>query len=127
MNLSGAVRSYVYYRVKPAKKNLWVLWLFIAVVTILTVITWQGLISLLPLVASVLNLVAYWQTKTKMIRRLAFMTSPPWLIYDAASGSYPGVAVELLLMASNLIGQYRFDFKRSFKGKQLRLAFLTRQ
>lgn len=127
MNLSGAVRSYVYYRVRPTARNRWVLWLFIGIVFVLTAITWQGMISLLPLAASVLNLVAYWQTKTKTIRRLAFMSSPPWLVYDAAAGSYPGVAVEILLMTSNLIGQYRFDFRQTSKGKQLRFAFLSRQ
>lgn len=36
--------------------------------------------------------------------------------------STAAVAVEILLMTSNLIGQYRFDFKRPYRGKFLRAA-----
>jgi len=120
MNSLGTVRSYVYYRVKPTKRNRWILWSFIGIITILTALTWQGIISLLPFIASVLNLVAYWQKKPKHIRRLALASSPPWFIYNMISGSYPGMIVEVLLMISNLIGQYRFDLKTTYRNKLLR-------
>ena len=111
MNLLSTVRSYVYYKVKPTKKNRWVLWLFEALTVIATALTWAGLISLLPLVGSLFSVIAFWHKKPKIIRRLAIGSSPPWFVYNTIIGSYPGMAVEVLLVTSNLVGQYRFDFR----------------
>ena len=123
MNLIDTGRSFAFYKNKPTKRNRWLLWFFISLVTLATVLTWQGIISLLPLSGSVVGSIAYWQKKPKYIRRLGFMSSPPWLVYNVISGSYPGIAVEILKMISNLVGQYRFDFKQSaFRGKLLRAA-----
>lgn len=111
MNFLSAIRSYVYYRVRPTRKTRWVLWLFEALTVLATAITWGGFISLLPLVGSLFSVVAFWHKKPKVIRRLAMGSSPPWFVYNALIGSYPGMAVEVLLVTSNLIGQYRFDFR----------------
>jgi Bacterial inner membrane protein len=111
MNLIGVGRAYAFYRIDPSGQNRWVLWSFLGLLTAVSIITWQGPISLLPLLGSGINVIAYWQKRPKIIRRLAFNTSPPWLIYNIISGSYPGIAVEILKMTSNLIGQYRFDIR----------------
>ncbi len=122
MNLLSAGRGYVYYRVHPNKRNTWVLWLFVGLTAIATALTWQGMISLLPFAGSLSSVVAFWHRKPKMIRRLAFLSSPPWLTYNIIVGSYPGIVVEILLMASNLIGQYRFDLKHPVHHKLLRVT-----
>ena len=122
MNLIDTGRSFAFYKNKPTKRNRWILWFFISLVTLATLLTWQGIISILPLSGSVIGSIAYWQKKPKYIRRLGFMTSPPWLVYNVISGSYPGIAVEILKMTSNLIGQYRFDFKRTSRRKLLQAA-----
>jgi hypothetical protein len=119
MNLIDAGKCFVFYRNKPTKRNRRLLWFFISMAMVATALTWQGIISLLPLSGSVIGSIAYWQKKPKIIRRLAFMTSPPWLIYNVISGSYPGIAVEILIMGSNLVGQYRFDFKRPVPRRKL--------
>jgi hypothetical protein len=112
MNILGASRGYIYHRTRPTKQNRWILWTLICVTMAATVLTWQGIISLLALIGSLGNVIAYWQTKPKYIRRLALISSPSWLTYNAISGSYPGVVAEILSITSNLLGQYRFDFKR---------------
>lgn len=122
MNLMAAVRFCVYYSIKPSKRNLWVMWLFIGLTALATVLTWKGMISLLPFAGTACGVIAFWQKKTKYIRRLALLSSPPWLTYGLIVGSYPGVAAETLLMGSNLIGQYRFDFRSAFHRKLLRTA-----
>lgn len=119
MNLLGAARAYIYIRVKPTKKNRWVLWSFLGLLALATLLTWQGVISLLPLSGSGMSVIADWQKRPKYIRRLGFFTSPSWLIYNVISGSYPGIAVEILKMTSNLIGQYRFDFKHPYRRRLL--------
>ena len=121
MNLVGSVRAYTFLSVKPNKKNRWVMWSFAGLLALATILTWHGALSLLPLTGSMFGVFGDWQRRPKMIRRLNFGSSPPWLIYNVISGSYPGVVVEILRMTSNLIGQYRFDFK-PYRKKLLRSA-----
>jgi len=125
MNILGAGRGYLYRRMRPTKQNRWVLWLLLVVTMAATALTWQGAISLLALVGSSGTVIAYWQKKPKHIRRLALASSPFWLTYNALSGSYPGVVAEIFSITSNLLGQYRFDFKHASRRKLLRAAKST--
>lgn len=111
LNLLSTVRTYIYLKIKPGKHNRWIMWSFAGLLVIATILTWHGAISLLPLVGSMFSVLGDWQKKPKYIRRLNFGSSPPWLVYNVISGSYPGITVEILKMTSNLIGQYRFDFR----------------
>jgi inner membrane protein len=121
MNLLSATRAYTFLRVKPAKRNRWVMWSFAGLLAIAAGLTWQGPLSLLPLTGSLFGVIGDWQRKPKMIRRLNFGSSPPWLIYNVVSGSYPGIVVEILRMTSNLIGQYRFDIKPATRRRLTRI------
>jgi hypothetical protein len=115
MNLIAAGRFLAYYKTKPAKQNRWLMWLFIGITALATTLTWKGAISLLPFIGTACMVIAFWQTNTKHIRRLALASSPPWIIYGVIVGSYPVIAAETLLMVSNLIGQYRFDYVSVFR------------
>ncbi|HZL08344.1 MAG TPA: YgjV family protein [Candidatus Dormibacteraeota bacterium] len=119
MNLSGAVRSYVYYKVKPSAKNTWIMFAFLAITLAATALTWQGYISLLPMVGTVSGVVAYWQRKPKLIRRLGLISPPAWFVYNAVSGSYAGMFIEVINLSSNLIGQYRFDLPKGSRYHKL--------
>ncbi|HEX5743837.1 MAG TPA: YgjV family protein [Candidatus Saccharimonadales bacterium] len=120
VNLMAAGRFIVYFRVRPSKRNRWIMWSFIGLTALVTAFTWAGIVSLLPFLGTASGVIAFWQKNTKYIRRLALTSSPPWIIYAFAVGSYPGIITESLLMGSNLIGQYRFDFRSVFRNKALR-------
>lgn len=122
LNLVAAIRFYVYYRTKPLKRNTWIMWSFLCLTALITALTWQGMISLLPFIGTACGVIAFWQKKTKRIRRLALASSPPWLLYAVMVGSYPGIVVESLLIVSNLTGQYRFDFRSRLPSKLSRGA-----
>ena len=115
MNLLAAGRFCVYYSIKPSNQNRWISWLFVGLTALATALTWQGAMSLLPFIGTTAMVIAFWQTKPKHIRRLSLASSPPWIIYGALVGSYPVIVTETLLLASNFIGQYRFDFNANFK------------
>lgn len=118
MNLLGATRAYSFLKVEPTRRNRWVMWSFAGLLVVATALTWQGPLSLLPLAGSLFGVVGDWQKRPKMIRRLNFGSSPPWLVYNVVSGSYPGVVVEVLRMTSNLVGQYRFDFRPALRARR---------
>ncbi len=119
MNLIAAARFYVYYKVKLPKQKSWVMWVFMGLTVLATALTWQGWVSLLPFAGTASLVIAFWQEKPKYIRRLAIASSPPWIIYGLIVGSPPVVIAETLLMVSNFIGQYRFDFRLALRKKNL--------
>jgi Bacterial inner membrane protein len=120
MNLLAAGRFCVYYKIDPSKQNRWIMWLFIGLTTLAIAITWKGAVSLLPFAGTITGVIAFWQRSPKYIRLLALASPPPWFIYGAIVGSYPGMAAEALLLGSTFVGQYRFDFNLAFRRKLLR-------
>jgi hypothetical protein len=53
------------------------------------------------------------QLNTKNIRRVALLAPPLWFSYNFLTHSYPGMFIEIFVICSNIIGQYRFDAKSS--------------
>jgi Bacterial inner membrane protein len=115
LNLLGALRWYVFGRITPSRSNIWVLYVFVALSIAAVLLSHHSLIGFLPMTATIISSVAFWQKKPKLIRRLTLASNPLWLVYNASVGSYIGVVVEVLLIVSNIVGQYRFDFVRKFQ------------
>ncbi|PCI25657.1 hypothetical protein COB57_00345 [Candidatus Peregrinibacteria bacterium] len=114
MNFIGIFRGYVFHKKtekKWAKNPLW-LYVFMTIIIIATVITWQSPISLLPMTASLIGTYAYWQTDAKKVRWMSLCSSPLWMIYNIAVLSIPGIISEIFIASSTIIGMYRFDVKR---------------
>lgn len=111
MNLIGAGRSYVFFNIKPDKRHVWILIASTIVSVAGALLTWQGPLSLLPLLGSISSGFAFWQNKPKNIRRWALISSPLWFAYNTLSKSYPGMLIEIITVCSNLVGQYRLDYR----------------
>lgn len=110
MNLIGAIRTYIFYKMPTNKKHRWVLYLFIIIAAIATGITWHGPASLLAFGGITCGGIATWHRKPREVRRWFLLASPIWFTYSLVVGSYPGMVVEILMFSSNLIGEYRYDF-----------------
>ena len=113
MNFIGGCRALVFYKYPPSKNNSWVLVLFITLAIIGTYLFWDGLVSLLALIGTIGYAITYLQTNPKYIRRIMLLTFPAWFTYNIIVGSYPGMAIEIIVLISNLTGQYRFDFRKT--------------
>lgn len=111
LNILGAVRCYAYFKVIPSKQTAWIFWLFAILAIIAAAITWNGPVSFLALAGTLLYGVAEWQRSPKYIRRLSLLGPPMWFSYNFLVRSYPGMFIEVFVITSNLIGQYRFDRK----------------
>lgn len=109
---------FAFSKVEPSRSTVWVLYFFIGLAVTGTIFTWQGPISLLPLIGNTASGIAFWQKKTKLIRRWSLLPPPFWFTYNALSGSIPGIFIELVDMMSLLIGTYRFDIRKTRKEKQ---------
>lgn len=113
MNGIAAIRTYIFYAkdtTKWAKSNLWY-YFFIFTFVFAGLITWEGYHSLLPTSAMIVDTTAQWKKETKSIRRIMIIPRPLWFIYNFIVGSYAGMATEIIVLFSILVGIVRFDIK----------------
>ena len=110
MNLVGCVRNIIFAKqVEKNKKTIFSVIIFSVLFTVFGIMTWQGLKSLLIIVAKILSTVAYGNKNTTVVRLLILVTSTSWLIYNACVFSIAGVLCEVFTLVSLVVGVIRFD------------------
>ena len=97
---------------KWASSSIW-LWVFVSLMIITGVFTWQNAWSILPIIGSILSTVAMWMKKPSQIRAISFFVGPCWLVYNLVHGAWTGALNEVFAMASILIGIIRYDIKKT--------------
>lgn len=113
-NIGSCVSNVVYYFcIKNGKKTTVFQILFGIIFVALGIFTWEGIISLLVIIAKVISTVSYGIKHTKTIRICKLFSMPLWLVYDAISGTIGGVINDILVIASAVVGIIRLDKKRS--------------
>lgn len=108
INAVNVAREGVFYH----KEKRWassVFWpiLFVCANTALTLLSWQGWISLLPLLGSSANVLALWCASPKRMRILAIPALSLWVIYSVLVGSVPSFFVNVFSIASAIYGLIR--------------------
>ncbi len=116
MNLIGSARSFTFLKLGKNRNILYLLF-FIFLFSIASILTWQGVKSLLPLIGMTFGTIAYWQTKPCRTRLITPLSTMPWFFYSLITGSYPGMLVEILVFTSTLVGIYRLDLPKKYKRK----------
>ncbi len=81
---------------------------------ILTVglLLYKDIFSLFPIMGVLLHTSAFWLNNEKIIRRVSFLGSPFWLVYNLASRAYGSAIGDALTMLSIGIAIYRYDIRR---------------
>lgn len=113
LNGIAIIRSFVYcFKDKKwASSNIWIV-IFSLAFVVAGIYTWEGPLSILPIVAMVLSSISFGIKNPKLVRRIYFPCSPMWLIYNIAGHSIGGVLTESFAMISIIIGMLRFDRKK---------------
>ena len=78
---------------------------------------YENFFSLFPIIGVILHTSAFWISDEKIIRRVSFLGSPFWLVYNLASCAYGSAIGDALTMVSIGIAIYRYDVKGQ-KGMQ---------
>jgi len=85
---------------------------FCACYCAVTLLTWEGPLSLLALIPSLSGTLSFWTNNARTIRLAnLFCACPCWLVYDILIGSWGGILNETITMVSILISIYRFGWK----------------
>jgi hypothetical protein len=108
--LLGVIRGIVFYFFKKRNLNPNKIVLIIFEIAIIfgTIFTWNGILSLLPLIGMTANLYGQWQNNMKIVRICAVISAVLWSVYAFYTGVYTAMLTEIFKMASGLIGLWRF-------------------
>ena len=96
----------------------WVRWkgwvpVFVILAAGVTAVTWDGPVSLLPMVTMTAGTIAMWTNNAGVIRLVGLIfVSPPWIVYDFIVGAYSAIINEVIIIASVLYSIYRFGWKQ---------------
>ena len=108
LNVLALGRESIFYNKekKWASSKVW-LYLILALTVGSCILTWEGALSLLPMIGSCCAVVSYWCTKPLHIRLLAIPAQSLWMIYGGLHGSIPTMVSNVIAMTAIGIGLYR--------------------
>lgn len=87
--------------------------IFINVIILIAgLLLYENVFSVFPVIGVILHTSAFWINKEKTIRRVSFLGSPFWLVYNLSSCAYGSAVGDVLTMLSIGIAIYRYDIKR---------------
>lgn len=107
ISLLGATRAYIFSKTN----NNFFLFLFLLLYIIASIITFNGLISFLPLIAALVYTIVTWNKREKNIRLFSILVFFLWFIYDILVKAYISSITDIILISSNFLAFYKLDKK----------------
>ena len=116
LNFIGIPREFVFYHndKKWAKNILWPI-LFILITVVSSLLSWEGAITLLPCIGSVLAVAAFAIRSVKLTRLINIPANTLWLIYVLITRSYGGALANIVILTSISIAIIRYDIRKEKK------------
>lgn len=101
------------------KKHLKTVIIGINLLIVLTgILLYKNIFSLLPMFGVLFHTGAFWLTNEKHIRRISFLGSPFWFVYNIISSAFGSAMGDMMTMVSITLAMYRYDFKKDHKVQQ---------
>jgi len=120
-NIIGLIRT-ILFRYKENNKflqNKLILYIIILMYLIIGIYTYDGLISIFPVIVSILYSIVLWQNNVKKIRIGTSLMLLSWLIYNISVSAYIGAIVEAVLFISSIIAIIKIDILKDKTIKQI--------
>ena len=107
------IRNFIIFR-KDIKIFSYKCWAYIlaAVMAIVGILSWQGPISILMIVALTVNTLFLYFPNVQNLRKSILLTSTMVIIYNAYFSVWGGVANEVIAITSSIIGLIRYRTKK---------------
>ena len=93
------------------KLDIVVLVTTVILIIVLTIFTYNGPLSLLSVVATLITTFALWQKNVKMYKILGVIASILWLAYNIFIMSIMGIVLEVILLICSIIGYIKDENK----------------
>lgn len=118
LNIVGCVRNIIFTKqVEKNKSTKITTIIFCVLFTAFGIVTFDGIKSVMLILAKVLSTVAYGNKNTTIIRVVSFFTHVSYLFYNVAVFSLAGALSDAFLLVSLVIAITRFDILPKIKSK----------
>jgi len=114
MNLMTLVRNVIYKRFNNNTPVLYLLSVIVAMV-VLSMFSYNGIISILPTVAVILYSIALWQKNLTITRCTEVISCSLFIIYNIKVLAITGLISTIIEMFFAIVATYRFDMKKEKK------------
>lgn len=94
-------------------QNDYFLFSIIIVYTLIGILTYNGLTSIFPVIASILYSVVLWQDDVRKIRLGTTIMIISWLIYNIVVGAYLSAVIEAILLISSITAIIKLDLLKN--------------
>jgi len=112
VDLVSGARNFLFYKlVEKGKSTLPVIIAFGIVVIAIGITTWEGAISLLPVMAKLITTVSYGMKNERLLRYITMPSCFFWIAYNIIMGGWEGMIGDSLSLLSILIAIYKFDIR----------------
>lgn len=78
-------------------------------------VTYKNFFTLFSIAGVMLHTIAFWINDEKIIRRVSFLGSPFWFIYNFSCRAYGSAIGDVLTMVSILTAIFRYDIRKKDK------------
>ena len=110
MNFVSTIRCYLFYRKKKERRKVPEVWLigFISLLIILGIITYNGYLSLIPIIITIFYTISSYLKKAKWIRIVVLIAAFIWIYYNYMAGAYVVIIGNILEILSGTISLIRY-------------------
>lgn len=108
MNLVAVLRNFLFSYYSYNTRPTWPLWLVIFIVIVVSLVLWDGWVSVLPMGALILGSIALWHRDEQKIRLWTLGSPPLWIVHNIVVGSIPGAVNEVIALASIITSWVRY-------------------
>ncbi len=111
LGLLAAVRFVASYLTTSKK----VMAFFIAAAVLVAALSFHGVLSVLSCLGSIFGTIGSFCKEDKQLRQVMLVATSLWLVHNCLAGTPTAVLMEGLFIASNLLGYYRYYYRRAGK------------
>lgn len=95
--------------------NMFALIVFLILYITLSILTYNGIISLFPFIAAIVYMIVVWDGDEINVKLIAFVCYIFWLIYNIFVFSIVGIISNIISLISTYIAYYNFKYKRNIQ------------
>ena len=88
---------------------------FIGAALVVAATTFHGLLSILSCLGSIFGTIGSFCKDDKRLRQIMLIATSLWLVHNIFAGTPTAVLMEALFISSNLLGYYRYYYRRAGK------------
>ena len=119
LSIINFIRTFIFMQNVKIKRNIYVfiLIMFESIIVLNCIYTWNGIISLLPTIGSIIRTYCLWQSNMKLVRISGITTGILYGLYYSYYQSWFIVAGDIILLITSIISIYKYDIKKEDKVK----------